>query len=308
MGARSQTETLAKILFAFVGKTTWSQSELAAHVGVQPRTVREHLNSLADAGVPLEREEEHPHVLWTVPNGWFPGGAVLTEEQLEALARLVAREPETAERERLLRALLKRLDVALQPSDERLGVSHADLCVFEDAACLRASLSMRYFSASRGDNATRHVSVHRVRYAPRPSIVATCHRDRTLKWFRLDRASSPRLDADEPYLDAASDHVQEFIRTSFEGFRSSQRDAVTVRFRARWPDARWFVRDLEADADVQHTTQDFVLVEVRTAAIEALARRLVGLGDLITAETEELRQAIVTLAKGALTTNDPETR
>lgn len=306
MGARSRTETLAKILYAFVSKPTWTQSELAAHVGVQTRTIREHLTSLADAGVPLERDEEHPHVYWCVPVGWFPGGAVLTETQLEIVARLVAREPQSEERERILRALLRQrqLDTSLRPSAERLGVSHADLCVFEDAMN-GTVLEMSYFTASRGDSAVRSVSVHRVLYSNRPSVVATCHRDRSLKWFRLDRASNPSLDPAGSFIEADERDVDEFIRTSFEGFRS-RADATDVRFRARWPDARWFVRDLEG-AEIQ-PAGDFVVVEVRTAAIEALARRLVGLGDLITAETEELRQAIVDLAKGALTTNDRDTR
>lgn len=308
MGARSQTETLARILFAFVKQTTWTQSDLAAYVGVQTRTVREHLTSLADAGVPLERDKEHPRVYWSVPNGWFPGGAILSEHQLEIVARLVAREPKSDERERILRALLKQVDASLQPSVERLGVAHEDLCVFEDA--LNGSVvEMRYFSASRGDSATRSVSVHRILYSVRPSIVATCHRDRTLKWFRLDRASNPKLDSDGSFIDAAEADVDDFIRTSFDGFRSRS-DAIDVRFRAKWPEARWFVREID-DATLQTTLQtaeDFVLVEVRTAAIEALARRLVGLGDLITAETEELRQAIVDLAKGALTTNEDPAR
>ena len=67
VGQRSQSETLAAILKAFLDQRTWKQADLARHVGVLPATIKKHLEELRASGVPLESEKDHPHVFWSVP-------------------------------------------------------------------------------------------------------------------------------------------------------------------------------------------------------------------------------------------------
>ena len=82
MGRRTSSATVTKNIMALLDQPTWTQASLARRVGVKARTIRTHLNDLVEAGVPLEREEDHPHVYWSVPRGWFPGGHVLGDEQI----------------------------------------------------------------------------------------------------------------------------------------------------------------------------------------------------------------------------------
>ncbi|MGO9708526.1 MAG: HTH domain-containing protein, partial [Polyangiaceae bacterium] len=60
MGQRSQSETLAAILKAFLDQRTWKQADLARHVGVQTVTIKKQLDELRASGVPLESEKDHP--------------------------------------------------------------------------------------------------------------------------------------------------------------------------------------------------------------------------------------------------------
>ncbi len=90
MGRRTSSETIAKIIMALLERRTWTQAALARRVDVKPRTIRTQLLDLLQAGVPLEREEDHPHVYWSVPRGWFPGGHVLDDEQIAQHALSVA--------------------------------------------------------------------------------------------------------------------------------------------------------------------------------------------------------------------------
>ena len=75
MNRRSEADTPARLLVAFLRQRTWSQAELAREVGIEVRAVRRRLNELRAAGVPLEDDEDRPHVYWSVPKRWFPGGA-----------------------------------------------------------------------------------------------------------------------------------------------------------------------------------------------------------------------------------------
>jgi len=72
MGTRDNYETVTRVMQAFVAQRTWQQAELARHVEVQPRALRSLLTSLLQSGMPLDKDEEHPHVYWSVPPHWFP--------------------------------------------------------------------------------------------------------------------------------------------------------------------------------------------------------------------------------------------
>ena len=107
MGQRSSTETVVAIVQAFLQRRTWTQAELARHVGVAVPALRKRLNELCTSGFPLDREEDHPHVFWSVPKDWFPGGVVFSGEDVPDLLRQLAHLPRGAARDRLLGKVLE---------------------------------------------------------------------------------------------------------------------------------------------------------------------------------------------------------
>jgi len=180
------------------------------------------------------------------------------------------------------------------------------LSTIEDAAAAQTALEMSYFSVSRGDHSRRHVSVHRVEYAPAIRMVATCHRDGRLKWFRADRVDGARLDPGEPYRPAAIEAIDEFVSGSFDGFHRGDLPR-RCEFTIAWPSGRWAVRNLPRGATLGYQS-DRVHVTIETSGLEALARHLVGLGALARAITPELRDLVLELARGALAVNTEEDR
>src|ERR1700735_2976688 len=103
MGRRTQTETLAKLLVAFLEQPVWKPTDWERRVGVSRRAIRTRVLDLRDAGVPIEREEDHPHVYYSVSTGWFPGGGAGLESLDHAqVARLLARLPRSAPRDSLV--------------------------------------------------------------------------------------------------------------------------------------------------------------------------------------------------------------
>jgi predicted DNA-binding transcriptional regulator YafY len=312
VGARRETDSVSRVLVAFLGQQSWAQADLARHVGVQPRTVVSILRGLEEAGVPFEVERDHPHVYWSVARSWFPTGLLLPTDRAATIARLLARLPTSTLRQQTLSKLLD----ALPKSTAIVGpdtptVEHVDpvppevMSVLEDAATNHAAVRMRYYSASRGDRDDRHVSVHRIEYGRRARIVATCHRAKCLKWFRVDHVERALIDPSEPFIEQPDGTVERWISESVDGYRGPspvERHACFVRD----PDARWVKRNLP-----ERTTADTVSGGVRlvwhAAAVEPLARFVVGLGDAATAETPSLRQAVLDLATGSLRAHQSHT-
>ena len=117
MGRRSATETLGAIYQAFLRQRTWVQAELAADVGVAVPALRRHLDELCRRGMPLDREEDHPHVYWSVPKDWFPGGVAFEAGEAARLLVQLARLPRSAERDAWIdRVLRSSQDGAVDPT------------------------------------------------------------------------------------------------------------------------------------------------------------------------------------------------
>src|SRR4029079_4979500 len=70
--------------------------------------VREKLREL-EGIFNLERQEDHPHVYWSVPKDWFPGGVVFSREQVPELLRHLVRLPKSNARDSLLEPVLRNL-------------------------------------------------------------------------------------------------------------------------------------------------------------------------------------------------------
>ncbi|MGH7283244.1 MAG: helix-turn-helix transcriptional regulator [Polyangiaceae bacterium] len=226
MGTKSSTETVIAILQAFLARRTWGQAELARHVDVGSPALRKRLVELQESGIPLTCDHEHPHAYWSVPKTWFPGGVLLTSEQVIEIFRLLARLRKSASSQKLMERLL-----AFIPSREATAlVSGAVVPVetteredrfvplLEDSAQKKTALLIRYYSQRRGSEEERFVSVHRVLVGPPARFLATCHRSGGLKFFRVENVSEARESLNEAFRDADTKLVYAHIRASIDGF------------------------------------------------------------------------------------------
>ncbi len=302
VGQRSNTETIVAILKAFLDHRTWKQADLARHVGVSTAALHKRLVELQSEGVPLTSEREHPHVYWSVPKQWYPGGVVFTSEQVTELLRQLLRLPQSKGRGRLvetLRGALPRPSGGVHiVAPESTAREEEHLPTLEDAAERRVSLRFRYYTATSGKEGSRHASVHRVRVGPPARFVATCHRSGTIKWFRVESVSDARLDEAEPYRHAADDAVEAFLRESLDGFHEGTAPALHAFFVCD-PDARWVARNLMEGMRAEEVPGG-IRVSIETAALDRLARYVVGLGGSSKPLTGSLAREVERLARGAL--------
>jgi len=292
------------LLSALFEKKTWRQAELADRAGLTSESVRRHMLELRDEGVPLEREEDGNQVYWSVPNTWGPAGVVIQSTDLDALLRIVIRHPKGATRDRLLArilpalpspALWRRMVEMVSTGSE--SSDHRYLDVVEDAAAKETTLWMRYFSSHRGVVEARWISVQRV--LPPDRLVAWCHRAEHLKWFRVDRIMESRMDPNSIYHRAAVRDVETYIGASIDGFAGQEPIRRNV-FVVRAPDDRWVLGNLPFEADAVEPVADGTRISVDTHATISLARFVVGLGEAVHVETDELRELVTVLARGAL--------
>lgn len=296
---------------AFLAQRTWKQAELADKLGLKVPALRKRLVELSASGMPLAREEDHPHVYWSVPQTWFPGGVLVPAEDVEPLLRLLGRLPRGKDRDRLLNLAIRALQgkgsgtsAAEQagivppaaPADEKL------LSTLEDAVKRRRALHFRYYSAHRGALTQRFASVHRVLVGPPARFLATCHQAGDLKWFRLDNVQSAAIDQHEPFRPADEAKVERLVRGTLDGYYDSDAPSERHTFVVREPEARWVAKNL-LEGMTHEATKNGVRVTIETTALVRLARYVVGLGAAAHAETESLRRAVAELATGALASN-----
>ena len=159
------------------------------------------------------------------------------------------------------------------------------------------TLAFRYFTVSRRDEDWRRASVHRVELGPPARFIATCHRNNTLKWFRVDNVLDARPDPNEPYREVPAETLEKFEAESLDGFHED-RPAVTCSFVVRNPEGAWVRRNLLKGMKAE-TIPEGVRVSVHTTAVQRVARLVVSLGDTARCENPELRDAVILLAKGA---------
>src|SRR5580692_10292704 len=124
MGKRSATKSIVGIFGAFITKRTWSQAALARHLELSPEAVRKILQEIDESGkIPLTSEKDHPHVYWSVPKTWFPGGVYYKAEEVPALLRQLSHLRRSKARERLLEIALDQLSVHAEPKKQNTDVS-----------------------------------------------------------------------------------------------------------------------------------------------------------------------------------------
>ncbi len=308
VGQRSATETLFGIIAAFIEQRTWTQADLARRLETQSETIRKRLGELAASGFKLERDEEHPHVYWSVPQDWFPGALVFKPDEIEDLLRLIARAPRSELRDKFIDLVVKRLSNlghsskgfdpdAVRPPEVR-AEEERWLALVEDAAAKRVALKMRYFTASRRSESWRHVSVHRVDLGPHPHFIATCHKANALRRFRVSGVSFADLDRGEPFRHVMPEELAAFDSESFGSFHE---DGPVVRcaFFVRQAEAAWVARNLPEGRVTQEEEKDGVRFVVETTAVTLVARFVASLGAAARPETPALAEQVAAIARDA---------
>lgn len=301
MGRRPATRAVVEIFVALLESPTWTQADLARRLGVRTETLRQRIAELQAAGVPLEREEEHPHVYWSVRKGWLPGGVALDGDEVRLALRMLARLARSSGRDRLLSKLLRLTPDATPPLANRAREEAEDaLVLVEDAAARRLALRFEYLSGSRNERAWRHATVHRIEYGPHARFVATCHRDGELKWFRVDAVLRAATDEGEPSRVRDEQDIEAFVGRSVDGYAGTG-DVREHAFVVRAPEAFWVQRSLPVGGlVVEHRADGSIRVSVKTAALVPIARFVTGLGEAARSETPDLSALVRRIAEGAL--------
>jgi predicted DNA-binding transcriptional regulator YafY len=306
MGQRSRTETVAAVFAAFLAQHTWKQAELARDVGVRTEALRRLLEELRAAGVPLESEKDHPHVYWSVPKTWYPGGVLFKRDDVPELLRQLRRLPRSKARERLLAVVVEQLPagvklVATAPVVARPANEQEEQFVarVEDAAANKVPLWMKYVTGSRGGKVSeRHASVHLVEAGPPARFIGTCHRNSDLRWFRVDAIVHARLDEREAFRESPGSVVAAFRAASLDGYKG-EGSPVRCSFFVREPESSWVANNLLEGMRVE-SLHDGIRVNIETSGVLRLARFVVGLGDAARPENSALAEAVAELARGAL--------
>lgn len=308
MGTKSNFETLTRVVQAFADEDTWKQADLARHVDVEPRRLRQVLNELSAAGMPLTRDEEPPHVLWTVPKGWFPGGVVFEQKDWFVLVDAVTRVPDRSRRAALLKRLvagqrgnptenLERLSRAVTATNVD-AEQHEIFLAFEEAVYQRSAVEMKYYSTKGGELAWRFLTPHRLIVHPHVRIVAHCHRHQELRWFRLSNVQRATITDKVEYVDVPAEDVDRFVQASVDGyFDGGDKEYAFV---VRKPAAMWVKDNLLSGMRVDPDSKPDELRVVTKGAPLVVARFIAGLGGAARAEGEDLRGLVRELAKESL--------
>lgn len=313
MGRRSATKSVVDVLAAFLRERTWKQAELARVIGVSTATVRRLLEELDATGFPLEREEDPPHVYWTLPNDYFPDGLFFRGDDAKALMRLLRRLPKSNVRDRLLaRAMISTPQTEQAVPSSRVVSTQLSsneekfLDMVEDGCNERRVLSMRYYAASRPSSIEewRNVSIQRVLVGPPTRFLAYCHRDSELKWFRVDGIFDARIDSQIVFQDVSVTQIDSFVGETVGGFHGSG-NREEVAFSVEPSISRWVRRNLPPGMMISEQASDGIRVVSTTAAVEHVARYCVGLGDRIEIESPALRIAVENIARSALRAVQP---
>jgi predicted DNA-binding transcriptional regulator YafY len=302
MPKRSTGATISQILIAFGEERTWTQASLAERCGIEVRALKVRLKELVDAGVPLERQEDPPHVYWSVPKSWSAGAVFLSTADMLLVARLLGRLPASRTRQQALGAIAAALRLeAIPAAPESFSLDpseDAHLVVVEDAFEKRHALRMEYFSASRSMKEWRTVSVHHISAGPPARFLATCHRDGSLKWFRVDRILRAHESAEEVFRAATPESVARVIAASIDGYHGDGAPSVVSVF-VREPESRWVARNHPRPLAVEELPNG-IRLRGEVGSVKQLARWVVSLGSAARAESPELVEAVRALAAGAI--------
>jgi predicted DNA-binding transcriptional regulator YafY len=225
---------------------------------------------------------------------------LLAGDEAGQVLRLLARLPQSADRDRYLRRLVGYVGEEPVANATPLRGNEPILRTIEDAATQGLALRFDYYSASRGHRRMRTASVHRLKGGDHWRFVATCHDRNRLCWFRVDNVLSACLTPEEPFRAPLADDLAAFVSTSLDGF-SGDVSPVEAWFVVRFPEARWVRTNLPEEERFETTELgDGLRFQCKTTAIDVVARFLVGLGSAVTAASPELAVKTTTIARATL--------
>lgn len=296
-------ELVAGIFQAFFQQRTWKQAELARRLGVRTERLREALEHLLETEAwPLERESDPPQTYWSVPADWFPGGVLVQSAQVPELLRVLKRAPRGKLRDAWLRRLARAASAGPDETEyvmrEVSELEDRHLPVLDEAIQRGLAVHVTYFSANRGHVDERHITPHRILSGPPARVAATCHINDELRWFRVDRLQRAELDESTPARATDAEAVDRFVVHSIDGYAEGTQP-VSCAFQVRDPDARWVKANLPLPMASAAITGG-LRFSTETRAVRQLARFVLGLGGVASAETPELRRLVRELAEAAL--------
>lgn len=303
LGQRSRTETSSAIILKLLIERTVSQSGLAKALQLESRTVMRVLRELSVSGVPLDREEDPPHVYWSVPQGWVPGGVTfegpLAGELLEQLSLV----PRNDKRDKLMERIVAAIsgNSRLLEVSDGPGLSEKDVGVLtqiQKSAAEREALEIRYFSASSRALSSRVVSVQRVEVGDTPRFVAFCHNREAPRWFRLDGVEAVASGVHQPYVEMDGAALKSFLDHSGSGYNDGL-PPVLCEFFVQDSDWAWVGRNLPGRFEHRRVDGGYICTG-HNAALPVVASFVVGLGDAARPLSPGLAERVQKLAKGAL--------
>lgn len=302
MGTRSSTGSLTRIFQALLRQNTWRQVELAQEVGLRVPALRRCMMELKEEGFPLHQDQEPPHVYWSVPSNWIPGGVMLGAEESREVVRHLLRAPPSAARDQILRRLTQAAPggptAAGSTQVETTAPRWTDL--LEDAAQKGIVLLFAYRSV-RGAVEDRVVSVQRVVFGEVLRVVGWCHRDAKLKWWRAERIVGATALSERTFVRRPGEEVDAWVAESVSHYRDGERQ--THAFVVAAAEAAWVRSNLPQCTSREEELPDGLRIVVEGSGLVPLARFVVGLGGAARCESEALRDAVRELAQEALRRN-----
>lgn len=306
MGRRDSAETLGLIYEALRAKRSWTQVALAERVGVEVRALRTVLGRMAAAGVPLEREDDHPNVWWSVPEGWTPAGVYFPLEEVPALIHQVLQLRSGPGRRQLMERIVRAAPKSAPTGATMERVHTQAVSEHEENHLLRLmealekqrAVRLRYRNSKLGEVVA---AVQWIEAGPLAHFIALYRGDERPKWLRVERVESLRFDDSVRWWKMDAVALRALVDRSINGYADER--PVRCSFVVLGADARW-VRDSLPGSDreryVVTTIDGGIQVETTTAAVLPLARFVVGLGGAARCETPELAETVRELAQGAL--------
>ncbi len=169
----------------------------------------------------------------------------------------------------------------------------------EEGAAQRVVISVTYFTAERGEETKRALSVQRIDPGPPTRFVAYCHKAKALRTFRADRLKGATPDRGLAFVPVDEDELAAYVARSVDGFHGDGAE-VTSRFFVKDPEALWVEHNLLTGMRGVRG-EGGIDVTVKSASVERVARFVVGLGGAAGGEdTGAQRRRCGGLAEGAL--------
>ena len=289
-----------------------SRKELAEEFECSPRTISRDIEALTPI-FPIYEEKRGNDVFYGFRNGYRLPGVWFTPNELSVLyvakevLRNAAGEGSFA---KVFEELIEKIALTHTSSTQRASQKLPQIYQSDfsrpdtqsdyteeliQAAQKQQCVAIRYFSASRGEEAERIVEPFVIRLTIQGlHLIGYCHLRTEFRFFTINRIKSLRVlqQSFDPAMRRFD--LERYIEESFGGLRSDP--VQKIKFHIRYPTAHW-AKDLFFHSTQKiEETDDGILLTFRSGGEDAIIRRAVGLGpDCELLEPPHLRSRIVAL-------------